>query len=129
MAKAIKKEKDKKYSREEIRAINKRARDMRTYAQPYLGDGTTSTHLMGSDILDEKTMKPRKKGPYKVFPMIVTDDSKAKEQSFEDAKRRGEVFTFNNLKQAQKFEKGGWKNRAIKKGKFYIQPTKKLRFN
>jgi hypothetical protein len=126
MAKAIK---GKKYSREEIRAINERARSLRAYAQPYFGDGTTSTHAMGSDILDEKTKKPRKKGPYKVFPMIVTDDSKAKEQSFDDAKRRGEVFIFDDLKQAQKFEKGGWKNRAIKKGKFYIQPTKKLRFN
>ena len=125
MAKAIKGKK----SREQMRAINERARGLRSYAQPYFGDGTTSTHAMVSDILDDKTKKPREKGPYRVWPKIVTDDSEAKEQTFEDAKRRGEVFTFDNLKQAQKFEKGSWKNRAIKKGKFYTQPTKKLRFN
>ena len=125
MAKAIK---GKKYSREEIRAINERARSLRSYAQPYFGDGTTSTHAMVSDILDDKTKKPREKGPYRVWPKIVTDDSGYKEQSFEDAKRRNEVFTFDNLEQAQKFEKGSWKTRAIKKGKFYTQPREKTIF-
>jgi hypothetical protein len=89
----------------------KKARNMRKYAH-YVEDqkeGTTSTHLMKSDILDDKTMKPREKGPYIVYPSITTDESGYDDQTQREAMSKGEAFQFKNLKRAQKFEYGSWK--------------------
>lgn len=94
----------------------RKARKMRKYAHYVKGqeEGTTSTHLMKSDILDNKTMKPREKGPYIVYPSITTNEYGYNSQTQGEATSRGEAFKFNNLLKAQDFEKGSWK-----KGKFY----------
>jgi len=98
------------------RRRKKKARDMRKHAYHVDGQekGTTSTHLMKSDIINDATGKPRDKGPYKVYPSITTNKYGHNKQSMEQASNRGEVFEFSNLKKAQKFEHGSWK-----KGKLY----------
>tara|TARA_R100001129_G_C5214045_1_gene217574 strand:+ start:323 stop:664 length:342 start_codon:yes stop_codon:yes gene_type:complete len=78
--------------------------------------GTTSTVLMVSNIIDDNTKLPRKTGPYNVWPSITTDKERPYKQSFDEAKKAGEMFQFKNLKKAQKFEKGSWKKRMGKGG-------------
>ena len=95
----------------------RKARKMREYAHYVEGQrkGTKSTHLMVDDILDDKTMKPRKKGPYHVFPSITTDKSGYSRQNQRQAAERGEVFEFKNRKKAEKFAYGSWKKGRDKK--------------
>jgi hypothetical protein len=108
---------NKKYGFFKISSKKKKARQMRTYAHYVKGEdkGTTSTHLMVSDILDNKTKKPREKGPYKVWPSIITDKSGYKSQKQDEAEKRGEVFEFKNRKRAEKFAYGSWKKGRDKK--------------
>ena len=99
------------------RGRKRKARKMRKYAHHVEGQekGTKSTHLMVSDIIDEKTGKPRTKGPYRVWPSITTSKLKPDSQTYDQALARGEVFSFKNLKKAQEFEEGSWKKGKKKK--------------
>lgn len=89
----------------------KKARNIRKDAHHVEGQkkGTTSTHLMVSDVLDGSTGKPRKKGPYRVWPSIKTSKTGYKDQSYQEANKSGEVFEFKKAKKAQKFASGSWK--------------------
>ena len=98
-----------------IKSFRKRkARKIRkhSYYVPGQEEGTTSTHLMVSDIIDDNTGLPRKTGPYNVWPSITTDNDRHYDQSFDEALEKGEVFQFKNLKKAQEFEHGSWKKRS-----------------
>ena len=108
---------NKNYGFFKISSKKKKARQMRTDAHYVKGQpkGTKSTHLMVSDILDNKTMKPRKKGPYKVWPSIITDKLGYDFQNQAEAEKRGEVFEFKKRKRAEKFAYGSWKKGRDKK--------------
>ena len=88
----------------------KHARKSRQYAHHVEGEpsGSKSTHLMVDDILDSSG-KPRKKGPYHVFPSITTSKSGYKFQNENEAYRAGEVYQFKRRKRAEKFAHGSWK--------------------
>ena len=90
----------------------KHARSIREHGHYVKGQepGTESTHLMESDIKDNPT------GTYHVWPSITTDKERPYKQSFDEAKKAGEMFQFKNLKKAQEFEKGSWKKRMGKGG-------------
>ena len=68
-----------------------------------------STHLMVSDIENNNT------GEYHVWPSIGLDDQgEYKFQTAKEAFDKGEVFTFKNKRQAQRFEQGSWKPKKFK---------------
>ena len=99
-----------------IRKKKKKAREMRNYAHYVKGQepGTTSTHLMVSEIKDVP-----KGETYKVWPSITTTKEGWDPQTKEQAEQKGEIFEFKRKGQAKRFAKGSWKTRAIKKGKYY----------
>ena len=67
-------------------------------------DGRESTHLMVSDVIDNPT------GEYHVWPSIYADSkNNYSDQTEDQAKERGEYFTFKNKKRADKFAYGSWK--------------------
>ena len=75
-----------------------------------------STHLMVDDLIDDNTGKVREEGPYHVWPSISPGESgEYSSQSFEEAKNKGELFTFNNPRKAEKFAWGSWKKGDAKK--------------
>jgi len=65
--------------------------------------GTTSTVLMKTYEGENKRGKKR----HYVAPSINNKG----EQSFDEAKKAGEVFSFRSKKKADKFSKGSWKKR------------------
>ena len=99
------------------RGKKRKARKMREYAHHVKDEdpGTTSTHLMVSDIIDDDTGLPREEGPYHVWPSITTDKEGYDPQTDQEAYEKGEMFKFKNLKKAQKFEHGSWKKGKYKK--------------
>jgi hypothetical protein len=82
--------------------------------------GSSSTHLMVDDIKDNPTNE------YHVWPSITLDDSESgySEQTEDQAREKGEVFTFKNKKRAEKFAHGSWK-----KGKDKREAMKDYRRN
>ena len=89
------------------RRRKKAARDMRKGMGVMPNDGDVSTHLMASVEADGKNL---------VFPTIYpVAPGKYVDQSFEEALNRGEVFEFKNPRRADRFAKGSWKPRSIRK--------------
>jgi hypothetical protein len=75
-------------------------------------DGSRSTHLMATYEGETKKGKPI----HYVAPTIAPDSSgKYKDQSFDEAMNRGEVFQFRSKKRADKFAEGSWKRKNQKK--------------
>jgi hypothetical protein len=75
-------------------------------------DGSRSTHLMATYEGETKNGKPI----HYVAPTIAPDSSgKYKEQSFEEAMDKGEVFQFKSQKAAERFAKGSWKKKRDRK--------------
>ncbi len=68
-----------------------------------------STHLMADD------------GDKLAWPSIYkTDSGEWKEQSQDEAKKRGEMFEFKSNKRMEKFAReGNWKNKRFDDGKFF----------
>ena len=90
------------------RGRKKHARSIRPKAGehfPGQEEGSQSTHLMRSDIVDNPT------GIYKVWPGITnkTESGKYEDQSPEEASKTGEVYEFKNKRRAERFEAGSWK--------------------
>jgi len=88
----------------------KHARSSRQHSHYVEGQqkGSRSTHLMVDDILGPGG-KPRKKGPYHVYPSITTSKSGYKPQNEDEAYRAGELYEFKKRKRAEKFAHGSWK--------------------
>ena len=62
-----------------------------------------STHLMAYGSGD---------GKFYAYPTIFQDESKGWYQGgFEEAKKKGEVYTFNTEQEAADFAAGSWKNK------------------
>ena len=83
--------------------------------------GSHSTHLMVSDIIG-KDGKPRTSGPYYVWPSISNQryqgpyiNQPYEDQTFDQALENREVFKFDNLEEAQAFERGSWKDKHFNK--------------
>jgi len=85
-----------------IRGRKKHARSIREHAHHVEGEkpGSKSTHLMATYEAG---------GKHYVAPTISTDKKGYKPQSFEQAKKAGEVYGFKNKKRAEKFAAGSWK--------------------
>ena len=84
------------------RGRKKHARSIREHAHHVEGEkpGSRSTHLMATYEAG---------GKHYVAPTISTDKKGYKPQSFEQAKKAGEVYGFKNKKRAEKFAAGSWK--------------------
>lgn len=75
-------------------------------------DGSRSTHLMATYEGETKKGKPI----HYVAPTIAPDSSgKYKDQNFDEAMSKGEVFQFRSKKRAEQFAKGSWKKKQDKK--------------
>ena len=107
---------DEATSDEEMSEMNRanKARNMRTNAR-INGDGTESTVLMASGEVDGKfvaypTLFPRDGGGTVDYGSDkLWWDEKSGMAAFEEAKLRGEVFTFETEDEAQEFAEGSWK--------------------
>jgi len=89
------------------RRRKKAARDMRKGMGVMPNDGDVSTHLMASVDADGKIF---------VFPTIYpVSPNNYVDQSFDEALDRGEVFEFKNPRRADRFARGSWKPRVIRK--------------
>jgi len=102
------------------RGRKKHARSIRKGVGNVDKEGKTETHKMGygSGEVDGKTV-------YMVHPTITFDDKgKKKDQSFQEAKKAGEVYGFKRKKRAEKFAAGSWK-----KGKDRREAMRKYRNN
>ena len=107
---------DEAMSDEEMSEMNRanKARTMRTNAR-INDDGTESTVLMASGEVDGKfvaypTLFPRDGGGTVDYGSDkLWWDEKSGMAAFEEAKLRGEVFTFETEDEAQEFAEGSWK--------------------
>ena len=93
------------------RGRKKHARSIRKYghevSEEHGGEpGKKSTHLMATYEAG---------GKHYVAPSISTDKKGYKPQSFEQAKKAGEVYEFKNKKRAEKFAAGSWKQGKAKR--------------
>jgi len=71
--------------------------------------GRNATVKMGTDILNREGI-PREKGPYHAWPTITfKGDEPARDQSFDEALDKGEVYEFKSKRRAEKFAAGSWK--------------------
>ena len=87
------------------RGRKKHARSIREYGHYVEGQkpGTTSTHLMESDIIDNPT------GTYHVWPSVTTDEEGYSKQTPQEAYKAGEMYEFKSKRKAEKFAYGSWK--------------------
>ena len=88
----------------------RRARMMRPIKGEHIEgqeEGTHSTHLMATYTGEDKK--------HYVAPTITnkTKSGKYKSQSFDQALNAGEIFEFDNKKEADAFAKGNWKLKLI----------------
>jgi len=93
------------------RGRKKHARSIREGVGNVDKEGKTETHKMsyGSGEVDGKTV-------YMAHPTITFDDKgKKKDQSFQEAKKAGEVYGFKRKKRAEKFAAGSWKKGKAKR--------------
>ena len=83
----------------------KHARSIREHGHYVEGQrpGTSSTHLMESDIIGNPT------GRYHVWPSITTDKEGYKKQTGGQAYKAGEMYEFKSKRKAEKFAYGSWK--------------------
>lgn len=89
------------------RRKKKAARELREGMGYMPNNGSVSTHLMSSVEAD---------GRYFVYPTIYpVAPNEYVDQTFEEALERGEVFEFRTPQAADKFARGGWKPRSIRK--------------
>jgi hypothetical protein len=71
--------------------------------------GRNATVKMGTDILNQEGI-PRKEGPYHAWPTITfKGDEPPRDQSFDEALDKGEVYEFKSKRRAEKFAAGSWK--------------------
>ena len=71
--------------------------------------GRDATVKMGTDILDREGI-PRKEGPYHAWPTITfKGEDPVRDQSFDEALDKGEVYEFKSKRRAEKFAAGSWK--------------------
>ena len=85
----------------------KKAREIRKGMGVMPNNGDVSTHLMESMEYDGKNY---------VYPTIYpVSPNKYVDQSFDEAWKRGEVFEFKSPKRADRFARGSWKPRALRK--------------
>ena len=90
------------------RGRKKHARSIRPKTGEYIEgqpEGSQSTHLMTSDIIDNPT------GVYHVWPSVTnkTESGEYGDQGFDQALSSGEVYEFKSKRRAEKFAAGSWK--------------------
>ena len=86
----------------------KHARSIRPKTGEYIEgqpEGSQSTHLMGSDIIDNPT------GVYHVWPTVTnkTESGEYEDQDRDQALKAGEMYEFKSKRRAEKFAAGSWK--------------------
>jgi hypothetical protein len=111
----------------------KRARAIRPEKGEYFRGqkkGSKSTHLMEHGSFEYKNKRGKNKTAYSVTPSIGYDASKPKgsryyEQSYKEARDKGEEFIFKNKKRAEKFSAGSWKKGKAKREAMKAYRSKK----